>query len=173
MTSTRYKLQECVLAAALGWLLATTAAADDRRGAGPALEEGQSHRGPMLRGAELRACVKLDRELDAIDTRIRILKGPVDAAEWTHELKARSLDADAATLDRTDSDAVARYNRRVDEHAAAVAAYNALLPEFNAVVGTQGELVDRFNARCTERAYYIKEWNTEDVRQHHEEAATR
>jgi hypothetical protein len=142
-------------------LLAGTApptVAADQRAAGPALDEGQAHAGPKLAGAALRHCVRLDRDIAAIDTEVRILKGPVDAAQWTHELRARRVDAKLATLDRSDADAIARYNEDVDDHAEAVAAYNALLPEFNAVVARQNAAVDEFNERCAERAYYKKAW---------------
>jgi hypothetical protein len=139
-------------------LAAAQAAAADQRAAGPALEEGQAHAGPKLTGAALRHCVRLDRDIAAIDTEVRILKGPVEAAEWTHQLRARRLDSMLATLDRGDADAIARYNREVDEHAEAVQAYNALLPGFNAVVARQNTAVDEFNGRCAERAYYKKAW---------------
>lgn len=147
-----------VLLAGTAPLTALEAFAADQRAAGPALEEGQTHAGPKLSGAELRHCVRLDRDIAAIDTEVRILKGPVEAAEWTHELRGRRIDEKLQTLDRSDADAIARYNRDVDEHAEAVAAYNALLPEFNAVVARQNAAVDEFNARCAERAYYRKAW---------------
>ena len=158
-------------AAFLACATTATFAEESRHGAGPALEQGQVHTGPKLRGAELRRCVKLDFDLDAVDTEIRVLEGPLEAAQWSHELKARMLDADQPHLDHTDHAAVARYNERVAEHAEAVAAYNALLPAFNAVVRRQGEMVGRFNDACIERAYFKKEWWEEEARLYRERDA--
>jgi hypothetical protein len=152
------------IATMLGGIAVVADADEVRRDAGPALDDGQTHAGPKLRGGELRACVRLNLEIDAIDSEIRILRGPLDAAAWDHERKGRSLDADEPHLDRTDHDAVARYNERVGAHADAVAAYNALLPAFNGVVTRQGGMVERFNDSCAERAYFKKEWWAEALR---------
>lgn len=145
-------------------LAATAQAGDALRSAGPALEEGQSHSGPRLTGAALRTCVRIDHDLDAVETELRILQGPVDAAAWGLELKGDRLDALKAGLDHSDGGAVDRYNALIDEHARAVDEYNALLPEFNEVASRQRALVERFNDECAERAYLKKAWWDEEAR---------
>jgi hypothetical protein len=152
-------------------LVAPAVRADDaQRAAGPALEEGQKHSGPKLTGAPLRACVRLDRDIDAVDTEVRILKGPVDAGAYAVKLWDERLDASLATLDNSDGAAVDRYNEMVGKHAQIVAEYNALLPAYNEVTARQRALVDRFNDDCAERAYLKKEWWAEDIRLHKEAA---
>ena len=143
---------------ALGF--APSLSAEERRPLGPALTEVQlpKYKGSKLAGQALRDCFYLDVKIRSIEEEWLKLKRPHEVAKSAHEFLGEVLDRNRSALDNIDPEAVASYNRRVDEHGAAVAVYNSLLPKYNEVVERQNSAVVTFNDTCAERAYDKKAW---------------
>ena len=137
---------------------ASVVAADEKSTLGPALEPGQAYSGPIMKGALLRRCRTLDDEIHQLDTRLEVLQSTMSVYSRAIDRAGAELDAQHATLDTTDGDAVASYNRQVESQRADIAKHDALLPEHNELVARQNPRVNEFNEKCTGVAYYIKEW---------------
>jgi len=125
---------------------------------GPALESLKHARGPTLTGAALRRCVVLDAESRGLARTLKQETQNLDVAEQTFKRLGEDLDHDELTLDHTDGDAIARYNERVNRHAALVKDYNARLPAHTALVEKHNTVIDEFNRQCSGRAYVKQEW---------------
>jgi hypothetical protein len=125
---------------------------------GPALDSIKHFGGPTLTGAALRRCVALDAESRGLARTLKQETQNLDVAEQTFKRLGEDLDHDEMTLDHTDGDAIARYNERVNRHAALIEDYNARLPAHTALVEKHNTVVDEFNSQCSGRAYIKQEW---------------
>jgi hypothetical protein len=116
-----------------------------------------------MKGELLRRCRTLDDEIHQLDNRLQVLQSTMDVYSRAIDRDGVALDAELATLDNTDGDAVARYNRKVEAQRADIAKHDVLLPEHNELVQRQNLRVEEFNAKCAGVAYYLEEWINADV----------
>ena len=133
-------------------------AAEGQAALGPALEQGQKATGKVLKGELLRRCKKLDEEIFKLNFRLEVLQQTM--VVWDRQLVSLNAEIDAtqATLDLTDTEAVARSNRVIDRQNEVVAERAVLLPEHNELVARINPRVDEFNEKCAEITYYRQEW---------------
>lgn len=132
---------------------------------GPGLGDLRHYKGPTLKGAALRRCVAIDTEWRARSGELQQENQNLDAEKSQFERLDRDLDEQERTIDRSDADAIQRFNQRAAQQLAMVKAYNAKLPAYAEHVDRHNELVERFNADCAGRAYLIREWLDADAAQ--------
>ena len=140
-----------------------TASASGQAPLGRALEPGQKTTGGVLKGELLRRCKTLDEEILLLETRLSVLQSAMKVYSKQLDDYDTELDAMRASMDNTDADAVARYNRSVENQHAIIAKHDALLPEHNELVERQNPRVDEFNAKCAGVSYFRDEWLKADV----------
>jgi len=129
-------------------LLASAAHGADKKPAAPAPAKT-----PLLTPAQLRDCLaqkdKLARDTDAA------VKAKADVAAQKAEIDStgKTLEDEAATLDRTSEDAVAAFNAKVIARNGRVDAYRAKAEAYNAQAEGVLAAKDAYEKACADRRY--------------------
>ncbi len=114
---------------------------------------------------KLRLCVGLELDREAIDRIRSEQRRGLDAAERRLEASSRRLEERRAGLDRSDAEAVDRFNQAVAEHNRLHDDVDARLAALDASVPRQNELVRRYNSQCLAETVSERAWQTEKHRQ--------
>ena len=107
--------------------------------------------------AAVRECAQIGADLAELAPELQNRSSEIHAAEAQYLRVEEWLDATEPTLDRSDANALARYNEQARRYSEGVRHYNELLPAHAAVVKRHNALVDTHNERCTKQKFLIKD----------------
>jgi hypothetical protein len=105
--------------------------------------------------SQLESCVARAKTLDEQSARVDAEKARMDRLAEDVRSGKDSVQAQRLKVSRTDSKAVANFNRIVDEQNAAVQTYNAELRQAKAGADAFNGSVQSYNQDCAQHYYYV------------------
>ena len=137
----------CAGAAAALVVAADAGAADKART--PAKKSGDA----ILTPAQLRECLARQSTRDQATDAALKTKSEIAAEKAAIDRSGTTLSEEATTLDRTNADAVAAYNAKVDERNKQIEAYEAKVAAYNKDAENVQTLTDAYAKTCGNRRY--------------------
>jgi hypothetical protein len=146
-------------AAAVGFALLTSvcaavslvdpAAAADKAKAAPPPKDSK----PILTQAQLKACIDQKERLRSDTDAAVKSKAGLDAMKTEIDSTGDALSAEAATLDKTNADAVAAYNVKIEARNALVDSWKAKIADYNKGAESVLATKDAYAKACENRRY--------------------
>lgn len=134
------------------------AARGARRFRGRAIMGRGSYGGDVLTPDELEACLRMNSDIDGLETDVHASKMRIEQAASEVDRLGSEIDVRATTLNRYSQADVDDYNLMVDRHQKLVQAYNGSLPAHNARIFALNGRVDAFNRACAEKNTTSRIW---------------